>query len=45
MALNNAIYFCLWLLFFDRFPSVRGWGVPEMLALFGVAAGGFGLAV
>jgi len=45
MALNNAIYFCFWLLFFDRFPSVRGWGVQEMLVLFGVAAGGFGLAV
>jgi ABC-2 type transport system permease protein len=45
MALNNAIYFCFWVLFFERFPAVRGWGVREMLVLFGVAAGGFGLAV
>ena len=45
MALNNAIYFTFWILFFERFPAVRGWGVHEMLVLFGVAAGGFGLAV
>ena len=23
MALNNAIYFTFWVLFFDRFPAVR----------------------
>ncbi len=45
MMLNNAIYFIFWLIFFDRFEQVRGWGLNEMLLLFGVVATGFGLGV
>jgi ABC-2 type transport system permease protein len=44
MMLNNAIYFVFWLLFFERFQTVRGWGLPDMFLLFGVVAAGFGLA-
>lgn len=44
MMLNNAIYFAFWVIFFDRFGAVRGWGLHEMLLLFGVVAVGFGLA-
>lgn len=45
MMLNNAIYFVFWVLFFERFQSVRGWGLPDMFLLFGVVAAGFGLGV
>jgi ABC-2 type transport system permease protein len=44
MMLNNAIYFAFWVIFFDRFGEVRGWGLHEMLLLYGVVAVGFGLA-
>jgi ABC-2 type transport system permease protein len=45
MMLNNAVYFVFWLVFFDRFQQVCGWGLDEMLLLFGVVAAGFGLGV
>ncbi|MDH3942740.1 MAG: ABC-2 family transporter protein, partial [Anaerolineae bacterium] len=45
MMLNNAVYFIFWIIFFDRFQEVRGWGVNDMLLLFGVVAAGFGLGV
>ncbi len=45
MMLNNAIYFIFWVIFFDRFQEIRGWGLNEMLLLFGIVAGGFGLGV
>ena len=44
MMLNNGIYFIFWLIFFERFKEIRGWGVGEMLLLFGIVAVGFGLA-
>jgi len=45
MILNNAIYFIFWVVFFDRFKEIRGWGLNEMLLLFGIVATGFGLSV
>jgi ABC-2 type transport system permease protein len=45
MMLNNAMYFTFWLIFFDRFKNVRGWGLQDMLLLFGIVACGFGLGV
>ncbi len=45
MMLNNAVYFIFWIVFFGRFQQVRGWGLNEMLLLFGVVAAGFGLGV
>lgn len=45
MMLNNAVYFAFWIIFFDRFQEVRGWGLDEMLLLFGVIATSFGLGV
>lgn len=44
MMLNNVIYFVFWIIFFDRFPTVRGWGLQDMLLLYGLVAAGFGLA-
>ncbi len=43
MMLNNAMYFLIWVIFFDRFKSVRGWGVTDMFITFGVAASSFGI--
>lgn len=43
MILNNALYFVFWLLFFARFKEVRGWGVSDVMLLFGMAAASFGL--
>lgn len=44
MALNNALYFMMWVIFFQRFGQVRGWQLPDMLLLFGVAAASWGIA-
>lgn len=43
MMLNNFIYFAIWLIFFDRFKDVRGWGASDMYVTFGVLASSFGL--
>jgi ABC-2 type transport system permease protein len=43
MILNNSIYFLIWVIFFDRFHSVRGWGLTDMFVTFGVSASAFGL--
>jgi ABC-2 type transport system permease protein len=44
MILNDGVYFLVWVLFFDRFRDVRGWGLSDMFLVFGVSAGAFGLA-
>jgi ABC-2 type transport system permease protein len=43
MILNNFMYFAIWIIFFDRFQDVRGWGVNDMYVTFGVLASAFGL--
>ncbi len=43
MMLNNTIYFLIWVIFFDRFKDVRGWGLSEMYVTFGITASAFGL--
>lgn len=43
MMLNNFIYFAIWIIFFDRFKDVRGWGVGDMYVTFGVLTTSFGL--
>jgi ABC-2 type transport system permease protein len=44
MILNNGVYFIFWVIFFDKFKQVRGWGLSDMIMLFGVVAAGFGIA-
>jgi len=44
MILNDAVYFVVWIIFFDRFPSIRGWQLTDMFLVFGISAGAFGLA-
>ncbi len=43
MMLNNAFYFVFWVIFFDRFKEIRGWGLEQIFFLFGVVAASFGL--
>ncbi len=43
MIANNFIYFAIWIIFFDKFKDVRGWGVNDMYLTFGVLASSFGL--
>ena len=43
MMVNNAIYFLIWVIYFDRFKEVRGWGLNDMFVTYGVIASGFGL--
>jgi ABC-2 type transport system permease protein len=45
MVLNNGLYFLFWVVFFDRFKQVGGYGLRDMALLFGVAACSFGLGV
>ncbi len=44
MIVNDGIYFITWMIFFDRFPSVRGWTLTDMFIAFGISASAFGLA-
>jgi ABC-2 type transport system permease protein len=45
MALNNVIMLATWMLFFLRYDNVRGWRAVDTLAIYGICATGFGLAV
>ncbi len=44
MLINNGIYFVFWLLFFDRFGSVRGYQIHDIYLLFAIVTLGYGLA-
>jgi ABC-2 type transport system permease protein len=44
MFINNGIYFIFWLLFFDRFDEIRGYGIRQIFLLFAIVALGYGLA-
>ncbi len=44
MILNDGVYFIVWIIFFDRFNDIRGWGLTDMFIVFGVSASAFGLA-
>lgn len=43
MMINNGIYFLIWVIYFDRFKEVRGWGLNDMFVTYGIIASGFGL--
>jgi ABC-2 type transport system permease protein len=43
MMVNDFIYFAIWIIFFERFKDVRGWGVNDMYVTYGVLASAFGL--
>jgi len=43
MIVNDFMYFVIWIIFFDRFKDVRGWGLSDMYLTYGVLASAFGL--
>lgn len=43
MMFNDFIYFAIWIIFFQRFKEVRGWGLGDMYITYGVLASSFGL--
>lgn len=43
MMVNDFMYFVIWIIFFDRFQDVRGWGIHDMYLTYGVLASAFGL--
>jgi len=43
MMLNDFMYFVIWIIFFQQFKDVRGWGVNDMYITYGVLASSFGL--
>lgn len=45
MLVNNLIFFSVWLIFFRKFPELRGWRIQEVGALYGLVAGAFGGAM
>src|SRR5690349_8941710 len=45
MLLNNVMFFSMWWILFQRFDDVRGYRMPDMLALFGVSGAAYGLSV
>jgi ABC-2 type transport system permease protein len=44
MILNDGFYFIVWIIFFNKFPSIHGWTLHDMFIVFGVSASAFGLA-
>jgi ABC-2 type transport system permease protein len=44
MALNNVIFLFFWWVLFTRLPSIRGWTMPMVAAIYGTVAVSFGLA-
>lgn len=45
MAINNLIFFSTWWIFFSKFDEINGWGLHEVEAMYGFAAGSFGFYV
>lgn len=44
MMINNGAYFMFWVLFFDKFNEIQGWGLRDMMLLYGIAATAWGVA-
>lgn len=44
MVINDAMWIIFWVMFFSRFPVVRGWTLDDVVTLWAVAATGYGIA-
>lgn len=44
MMVNNGIMLFFWLIFFDRFGTIRGYNFEEIFLLFGIVAFAFGIS-
>jgi ABC-2 type transport system permease protein len=43
MVVNNVVWILFWGLYFRRFPIVNGWELRDVMMLWAIAAGGFGV--
>jgi len=44
MMVNNAVWILFWGLYFLRFPVVNGWELRDVMMMWAVSAGGYGLS-
>ncbi|OXM87377.1 hypothetical protein CF651_06550 [Paenibacillus rigui] len=44
MVINNIVWILFWVLYFDRFQVVNGWSFQDVMMMWAVSAGGFGLS-
>ncbi len=44
MMLNDGLWLTFWFFYFRRYPVVQGWVLNDIIVLWAVPAGGFGLA-
>lgn len=44
MVINNIVWIFFWQIYFQRFQLVNGWSVADVMMLWAVGAGGYGLA-
>lgn len=44
MMLNDFFYFIIWIIFFQQFNEVNGWGLNDMYVTYGILASAVGLA-
>jgi len=44
MFVNNAVWVFFWGIYFTTFPSVNGWDLQDVMMMWAVGAGGFGLS-
>jgi ABC-2 type transport system permease protein len=45
MLLNDLIFFTTWWLIMQRFGNVHGWRLEDVMCLYAISAGGYGLCV
>ncbi|MGE5561186.1 MAG: ABC transporter permease [Chloroflexota bacterium] len=43
MFLNDGFWLFIWWVLLDNFPSIAGWQMGEILLMYGISAGGYGL--
>lgn len=43
MFLNDAFWLFIWWVLLNNFPTIAGWGMGEILLMYGLSAGGYGV--
>jgi len=45
MLLNNVVFFMVWVILFTKYPTIRGWGIKDIMAVQGFAVGSYALVM
>ncbi len=45
MLANDTMWILFWVLYFQRFPVLQGWGINDVLTQWAITGAGFGIAV